>query len=395
MIFYQYFGTPAGGWSTRYYEFARRWVKSGHEVTIVTSPYYKSDIRVDKFLTQRNIEGINLLIINTPDSNKEGVLKRGFNALIFAMISTYYGLSKNFDVVLSSSGPITVGIPALFAKSFRNKSMVFEVRDLWPRGGIELGKLKNPIIQKLALRFEKLCYRKSDLVVACSKGMEDGVLEVSPGSNTLVIPNSSDVSLFSENEPAGPNSIPDSLDEPYLIYIGSLGLMDDCSQIIYGIKAAEKLDFRMIFFGDGQERKSLQNLCSELEIQHRVQFRGLVPKTELVNWLKNARASFVTFKDYPVLHTSSPNKMFDSFAAGIPVIQSTRGWIAELIRDSGAGWNVEPGNPESFAHAISEAISDPALAKEKGQKAIHLAKTAFNRDSLSKEYISKIELLIS
>ncbi len=311
LIFYQYFGTPKGGWSTRYYEFTRRWVKEGNEVTVVTSPYYKSDIRTDKFIERTSIEGVNLIIINSPDSNKDSFLKRAWNALRFSLISVYYALTESHDVVISSSGPITTAIPGLASKWFRGKKLVFEVRDLWPKGGIELGKLSNPLAKSVALGFEKMIYNNSDLVVSCSSGMEAGVKEVAENVKTLVIPNSSDVSLFSSD--AGLPHFPKGVDPtlPIFIYAGSLGLMDDCRQILKGIKAAEDLELAFVFIGDGAEKELLQQLTQEYGLEKKVWFLGLIPKVEVVKWLQQARASFVTFKDLPVLHTSSPNKMFD------------------------------------------------------------------------------------
>ena len=93
LIFYQYFGTPKGSWSTRIYELARRWVKNGHKVTVVTSPYEKSDIKVERFITKSEIEGINLIIINSPDSNRKSTIKRAVNAVRFAFMSIWYALT--------------------------------------------------------------------------------------------------------------------------------------------------------------------------------------------------------------------------------------------------------------------------------------------------------------
>jgi glycosyltransferase involved in cell wall biosynthesis len=383
LIFYQYFGTPKGGWSTRIYEFSRRWVAAGHEVTVVTSPYYKSDIRAEGVLSRQSIDGIQLIVINFPDSNKNGVLKRALNASIFALISCYFALTLPYQIVLASSGPITVGIPALVAKWFRGKKMVFEVRDLWPRGGIEMGKIKNMAIIRASLWFEKLCYSNSSVVVACSEGMRAGVNEVYRSVPTIVIPNSSDIDLFGIDSPS--NSLKE-LDLPLFLYIGSLGFMDDCGQIIKGIEAAKSLSFQMVFLGEGEERVGLEQQVKDLGLEEKISFLGLVPKVEVVKWLNKATASFVTFKDVPVLHTNSPNKMFDSFAAGVPIIQSTKGWIKDLVVIHKVGWNVEPDDPESFAKVIREIVTDRNLAEEFGNNAFRLASEQFERSHLASVY---------
>src|SRR5690606_20869748 len=139
IYFYQYFGTPKGSWSTRVYELTRRWVAAGHEVTVITAPYDKSDINPDGFISKTKLEGINLIVINSGDSNRFSITKRVLRAVLFSLFSIFYALRLKADVVVASSGPITIGLPLIFAKIFTRKKTVFEVRDLWPSGGIELG----------------------------------------------------------------------------------------------------------------------------------------------------------------------------------------------------------------------------------------------------------------
>lgn len=395
LVFYQYFGTPLGGWSTRYYEFTRRWVANGNEVTIVTSPYYKSDIRANGFISRQKIEGINLIVINLPDSNKQSFVRRAWNALRFALVSIYFALSEPHDLVISSSGPITTAVPGLFSKWFRRKKLVFEVRDLWPKGGIELGKIKNPFVIAFSLWFERLIYKNSDLVVSCSVGMEKGVLDINPEVKTLNIPNSSDVELFgfSAEQPSFPTGFNSAL--PLFIYAGSLGLMDDCKQIIEGVRLVRGSYFNLVFIGDGAERKELESLVDQFSLSDHVFFLGLIQKTEVVKWFRIAQASFVTFKDLPVLHTNSPNKMFDSFAAGVPIIQSTRGWIYDLVRKSECGINVSPNNPQEFANALEFLMNNPELSLQMGKNAKVLAETEFNRSILAEKYFQGLKEVLN
>lgn len=371
------------------YEMTKRWADAGHHVKVVTSPYEKSDIKTDKFIDKQIIDGIELIIINSADSNRDGIIKRIFKALIFSLISCYYALTVKCDVVLSSSGPITVGLPALLTKWFRRKSMVFEVRDLWPEGAIELGKLNNPILQKIAIWFEKLCYRNSAFVVPCSKGMEEGVLRKYSKSKTLVIPNASDVELFA-NVLEDDKKLPEKYKGKKLfLYAGSLGLMDEVEQIIEGMRLVTNPNILFLIIGEGAERKHLESLVSKYQL-YNIEFLGLIPKTEVIKWFSRAEASFVTFKDLPVLHTSSPNKMFDSFAAGVPIIQSTKGWIKELVEKEKCGINVEPNTPETFKVAIEKIANNKEFRDELASNAKKLALNDFNRDILAKKYLEAL-----
>jgi glycosyltransferase involved in cell wall biosynthesis len=92
---------------------------------------------------------------------------------------------------------MTVGLPGLIAKWVRRKKLVFEVRDLWPKGAIELGIIKNPLLRQLGYRFEKFCYRSADLIVTLSPGMKDEELGKLPQKKVISITNAANTELFS------------------------------------------------------------------------------------------------------------------------------------------------------------------------------------------------------
>ena len=82
LYLYQYFTTPAGSYGTRAYDFASEWVKLGHKVTILTSVYYKSDIRPKKLIEVQYFSGIRVIILNILITNKSNALKRILNFVI-------------------------------------------------------------------------------------------------------------------------------------------------------------------------------------------------------------------------------------------------------------------------------------------------------------------------
>src|SRR5436190_1062342 len=105
LYFYQYFTTPKGSWGTRAYEFARRWVRAGDSVTIVTSVYDKSDLKPRGIIDRFEIDGIDVRVINVRLSNKHTKAIRIFTFALYALIACWYALILRADVVLASSGP--------------------------------------------------------------------------------------------------------------------------------------------------------------------------------------------------------------------------------------------------------------------------------------------------
>lgn len=383
LYFYQYFTTPSGSWSTRVYEFTKRWVAAGHHVTVVTSVYDKSDLRPRKKLDRLDVEGIDVRVINVGLSNKHGVLRRLVTFAAYSLVASWYAVVLPADVVVASSGPVTVGVPGLAARFVRRRPLVFEVRDLWPEGAIQLGFLRSRWAQRAAHLFTRVCYRHAGAVIALSPGMADGVKRESPAAKVVVVPNACDVGLFggqaAEPDPGWAN--PGKL----VVYAGSTGLMDDCSQIVDAageLKRRHRTDIQLAMLGDGSERGSLQERASREDLGS-LHFLGLLRKTDVVGWLQHAACALVVFKNVPVLDTGSPNKLFDALAAGVPVIQTTQGWIKDLLEDERCGITVPPNDPEAMADAIERLVDDPALRAEMAANARRVALEQFDRDLLA------------
>jgi glycosyltransferase involved in cell wall biosynthesis len=389
---YQYFGTPKGSWSTRVYELTKRWVDAGHDVTVITSPYDKSDIKADGLVSFQQIDGIKLIVINSGDSNRMAIWRRVIRALKFSMISSFYTLKLDADVIIASSGPITIGIPGLMGKFFKRVPLVFEVRDLWPDGGIEMGLIKGKISIQISRLFEKIIYKNSSLIVTASLGQKNQIGHRFNDLKILNIPNASDIDLFQKS--SREEKIPEIFkDKPLILHIGSLGFIHNC---IHLVKVAKELKgkgyedkLNIVFLGEGKDRKMLEDFVTENNITN-VFFLGLKPKNDLVAWLQQAKATLFTTLNNPIQDTCSPNKIFDSFAAGVPIIQTTQGWIKDLVEDNFCGINVEPDNVSEMANSIIHLLNNEMERKLMGENALILAKTEFNRDLLAQKYLSAL-----
>ena len=81
LYIHQHFATPRGNTGTRSYEFARRWVSSGHNVTMITGHYDIGGLDLYKGRKQV-IDGINVIIAGTRYSNKQSFIRRIFSTSI-------------------------------------------------------------------------------------------------------------------------------------------------------------------------------------------------------------------------------------------------------------------------------------------------------------------------
>jgi glycosyltransferase involved in cell wall biosynthesis len=387
LYFYQYFGTPMGSWSTRVYEFSRRWVSQGNTVTVVTSVYDKSDLKPHSFIQKCQIDGIHVIVINIKISNKHRMLKRLLTFLEYALFSTWYALVLNADVVIASSGPITVGIPGLVAKLVRRVPFVLEVRDLHPEGAIQLGILKGKLGQFLAYKFERFLYSIADQIVVLSSGMAE-YIKNRHLLDTCIIPNAADNNLFSGH--SADFELPSWAScRNLVLYTGSLGLIDDCIQIMWMAEELQRLkaeNIHIVILGGGQQREFLESYSLEKHLSN-VHFLGNLPKIQVANWLHHALCSLLVVYPVPVLDTASPNKLFDSLSAGVPVIQTTQGWIKDLLENENCGITVRPRDPHAMASAVLKLACNTELRNEMAKNARRIAVEQFDRDLLSEKML--------
>jgi glycosyltransferase involved in cell wall biosynthesis len=391
VYFYQYFSTPKGSWGTRVYEFAGEWVKRGHQVTVVTSVYAKSDIKATHFLETQWFDGIEVKIINVAIDNKQPFLKRIGSFLAYALVSCWYALTLPADVVIASSGPITVGLPGLMARYFRGRKLVFETRDLWPEGAIELGVLKNKLLIKMAYLFERRCYKASALIVALSSGMKQYIADKHHHPNIIDVTNAANIELFTTPAPFEGRGLLQP--KKYAIYTGNIG---EVNNSIWLLEAARTLslknrsDLAILLIGEGQQREGIESKAREYGLTNFFRWE-LMPKQNLVGLIQHALVSLVPLKGTPVLDTSSPNKFFESLAAGIPVVQNTNGWMRTFLEQHHLGFTLSPEDPEALANTLIELDAKPQLLETMGKRAAVIAAREFDKQVLALKMITAIE----
>lgn len=130
----------------------------------------------------------------------------------------------------------------------------------------------------------------------------------------------------------------------------------------------------------------LQALAADLQIQQRVSFSGLVPRSEVGQHLERADVLVMPHTTTRVSERyASPLKLFEYMAAGKPIVASDVPSVREVLRDGENACLVRPGDPQSLASGIAKLLQDRRLAER-------LARCAFE-DALSYTWDRRAEQL--
>lgn len=384
LIFNQYFCTPKGSYGTRVYEFAKRWVAQGDLVTVVTSVYDRSDLRSNSFTSRHRIDDIDVRAINVPLSNRDGFMRRMVTYLAYAFVSCYYAVTVPTDLVVASSGPITAAIPALLARYVRRKPFIFEVRDLWPEGAIQLGLLRSTVLIFLLRAFERLCYRSAVRVVVLSEGMAAWIRERYGSTHVEVVTNASDNMLVRLLPPL--RDLPAwAVGKKLAVYAGGVGLIHNCGQLL---RVAEELrshgadDVSLVVIGDGNDRVALEERARAHKLTN-IHFLGRASKEEVFAWLQVACCALSVVNQNEFFDMASPNKIFDALAAGVPIVQDTQGWMKAVIERRQCGFTVPRNDSVAMAEAVALLAGDSTLRDKMSANARRTALDEFDRDTLS------------
>jgi glycosyltransferase involved in cell wall biosynthesis len=387
LYIYQYFKTREGYGSTRSYEFVRRLRDAGHDVLVVTSTARIPDLtgRKRRGVIEGEIEGIPIHAVPSAYTNRMGFLRRLLEFLRFAWVSSITVLREpRPDLILASSTPLTVALPALAGRLFRGIPLVFEVRDLWPEVPEGMGIIRNRALIAAAKGLAGLTYRKSARIVALSPGMREGILLYRiPPERVVVIPNGSDLDLFHPGMDGSDLRRLQGISEDrfLVVHTGAMGIVNGLDFLIPVCEELARTFPRAIVYlvGEGGQRSRLEALARERDLRN-LKCEGPVSKGDLPAWLAAADLGLMLIKRIPILEMNSANKFFDYAAAGLPCLMNYGGWKADLLTRYDAGLAVETDDAVVFAGAIARMAADPDRLRIMGVNTRRMAEAEFDRD---------------
>lgn len=380
----QYASTPDQQFTTQH-DLARILVEKGHRVTFFAagfSHYKFKEIRLRPGESWRaeDYDGVRFIWIKTPPYRAND-WKRIRNMCTFAWRA--YRLARRWDeepdVVIGTTFHPLSSLSAYAVSVSRKKPFVFEVKDLWPLTMIQFGRCspKSPLALLLGF-LERFLARRANRIMTTLPSAADYYGQLGVCRDKIVwIPNGLELSRYRTMKPySGQMS-----DSCKLVYAGGHVEAFPLSMVLRAARIEQENGnrARFIFVGDGQDKPKLVRLAQELELRN-VEFRGVVPKTELYRILEEADAFILTIRDLPELYKYgiSFNKLCDYVAAGRPVLFAGSSSY-NVVKEFECGLVVPPEDPQAFAKAIHEFENlTPEQRAKMGRNGIRCAQERFD-----------------
>jgi glycosyltransferase involved in cell wall biosynthesis len=379
LLLHQHFNTPGKGGPLRSYFLATALIARGIWPIVITT-------HLEKKYRVEIVDGMEVHYLPVPYQNQYGFYRRTWAFLRYAFGAV--SLARKFssvEICYTMSVPLTVGLAAMAIRRFYKIPYIFEVGDLWPDAPIQMGFIKNRLLQKSVYELERRIYKNAVSIVALSEPIKEKIEKRAPGKSVYVIPNMADTEFFvpSKKDPLLEQRF--AVEGKFVVsYIGAVGYANGLDFFLECARASKRSQLPVHFqiCGAGAMTQKLQELSSKLALdnlsfipfQHREGVREVMNVTDAV---------FVCYRPVAILETGSPNKYFDGLAAGKLILINFGGWIRKEIEALECGKYINPRTPEEFIPVITPFIQDGTLLDRYQKNARLLAEEKYSRAMLS------------
>jgi glycosyltransferase involved in cell wall biosynthesis len=275
-----------------------------------------------------------------------------FSGYLFAPLALR---KQAFDLVfVYAPSPLIQTLPAIFIAWLKGAPLVLWVQDIWPDALQATGFVRNRLLLRLVAILMRYIYRHCDSILIQSEGFRSSVerLTDNPGKVRL-FPNSAEAMLTRPSPTESSDGIAKDIAERFsVVFAGNIGTVQSCETIVAAaglLQAYPELRFYLV--GSGSMAETIANRISAERLDN-VVMTGRVPADDIPDIYAAASVLLLSFQPDSTLSATIPSKLQGYLAAGKPVIVSSDGEPANVLRSANAGLTCPPGDAPALAKAV-------------------------------------------
>jgi glycosyltransferase involved in cell wall biosynthesis len=400
---------PGDSWrDSRMHSICEELVNNGHECLWWTANFshHTKSYRSDDWKDIEVKPNYRIRLVPTPSYRRHV----GFARLKFHLIWSWRIYKRGLheappDCIIVNDAPLGDSYFALrLARKF-NAPLILDITDQWPEHFLlafpqSLRGLANILFAPLyALR--RYVRRRADAISALSEDYLDVVRKEIPNVTRkplLTVYNGVDVREFTKilNEPNGKSSqrlgIKRSPDEVHVVYAGTLGKTYDIASLLSAVRLleAKRSRIRFVIAGDGPLRPDVEQLA--LQEGSGMDYVGRLKPSELIKLYAQCDIGLCAYG--PSSTVVMPDKVYDYMAAGLVVVNSLQGELADFLGEHQIGVQYRAGDPNSLAHALESLAADEQRRKFMARNSSEAAMT-FDRHVQYRKFATLVEQVVS
>jgi len=372
----------------------------GHQITVLTGKpnYSKAHFFEGYGWKSDGFEIVNEIPVhraNLFSRRNGGALRLFLNYFSFALLASLKlrKVKGSFDAIfVYEPSPITVGIPAVFAKKRFKAPIYFWTQDLWPESLVAAGGVKNKFILGFFNSLTKWIYNHSKKVLIQSNGFRGYILNQGIlNDKILFYPNPTEDFYIPLKEVKEHQEF---FEKEYfnIIFAGNIGEAQSFITIIEAINNIKKLPIKLIVLGDGRYKETALSLIKEKDLEAHFNFLGSFSPTEMPKFFSHADALLVSLKKDKIFSLTIPAKIQSYLACGKPIIASIDGEGARIVNDAKCGVTSPAEDSIALSNIIKELMAlDKSTLNKMGNNGRIYYEKEFDRDYL----LEKLEVIFN
>ena len=371
----------------------------GHEVTVLTAkPNYSKTHFFEGYGWKspdfETINGVPVYRSNLFSRKNGGALRLFLNYFSFAFLATLKlrKIKGSFDAIfVYEPSPITVGIPAVFAKKRFKAPIYFWAQDLWPESLVAAGGVKNKFVLGFFNSLTKWIYSHCRKVLVQSPGFTDYILNQGvPKDKIVFYPNPTEAFYKPlENEDEYGSFF--SKDHFNIVFAGNIGEAQSFHTIIEAAYQLKELPVKFVILGDGRYKETALDKIKELGLEKIFSFLGSYPPTEMPKFFFHADALLVSLKKDKIFALTIPAKIQSYLACGKSIIASIDGVGAQIIEEASCGVTAAAESVSALEMAITNLMATDS--KQRAAMAKN-ARTYYEKEFDREYLLQKLEQIL-
>lgn len=346
---------------TRVVKEAATLAEAGHEVTVL-------GMREGSQPAREDFQGFAIVRVRADPFRREVVGKSGvagplgralaplreaLGILDYSLRAAGQGVRRRADVYHAHD---LITLPAAWAAScVRGAALVYDAHELFT----EIGRLGRPARAVLRI-VERMLIGRADRVMTVNESIADelarrygvprpAVLMNCPRTGGRVPAREESALRARAGVPAG---------EPIVLFQGMFMPHRGLENLVRAVALFHR--GHLVFMGWGALRTALERLASAEGSAHRIHFTDGVPLSELLAYTAGADLGVIPYRNVGLNnYYTSPNKLFEYCAAGVPVVSSRFPELVKVVEGWGVGRTFDPERPEEIAQAVNALLDFP------------------------------------
>lgn len=397
----QQFSPEVGAGPARVAEMGRRWRAAGAEVTVITAMPNRPEGRIHeayrgRLFTEEEWDGFRVLRSWLFARPAGGFASTLLNNLSFMATSALHAVfrARRLDVIIASSPPFFVHLSGEAYRLTRRIPLVLELRDLWPDYLVGMNVLRGRLLPPLLFALERYLLSRAAHVVTVTESFRERIAGKGvPPQRISVLPNGVDTDFYRPLHQVGAGEQgQDRGGKEFVVgYLGNFGAGQGLENVLdaAALLAESAPGVRLVLVGDGPRKGVLEEKAASLR---NVSIQPPIPKEETPAFYAACDLCIVPLAPYTILQETVPSKLFEIMASEAPLLASVEGEAAALVRRSGGGMVVPPGDARAVADGILRLRSTPQEdLRAMGRRARAFVQREFARDAISDRYLEVLE----